>query len=149
MISMKPTKRTLGIEYAIRDILLPARELEKKGVEVLKLHIGDPNKFDFRTPKHVRDALCAAVEKCDNGYEESEGNLELRSAIVDKERKKNKIDVDENDVIITNGVTESIQMITAATVEAGDEVLAPGPELSFVCRVHQVLRRCAGILPHH
>lgn len=124
---MKPTKRTLGIEYAIRDILLPARELEKKGVEVLKLHIGDPNKFDFRTPKHVRDALCAAVEKCDNGYEESEGNLELRRAIVDKERKKNNIDIDENDVIITNGVTESIQMITAATVEAGDEVLAPGP----------------------
>ena len=124
---MKPTKRTLGIEYAIRDILLPARELEKKGVEVLKLHIGDPNKFDFRTPKHVRDALCAAVEKCDNGYEESEGNLELRKGIVEKERKKNKIDIDENDVIVTNGVTESIMMITAATVEPGDEVLAPGP----------------------
>jgi alanine-synthesizing transaminase len=124
---MKPTKRTLGIEYAIRDILLPARELEKKGVEVLKLHIGDPNKFDFRTPKHVRDALCAAVEKCDNGYEESEGNLELRKGIVEKERKKNKIDIDENDVIITNGVTESIMMITAATVDPGDEVLAPGP----------------------
>ncbi len=91
---MKPTKRTLGIEYAIRDILLPARELEKKGVEIMKLHIGDPNKFDFETPKHVRDALCAAVEKCDNGYEESEGNIELRQAIVEKERKKNKIDVE-------------------------------------------------------
>ncbi len=124
---MKATKRTMGISYAIRDVLLPARELEKKGVEIIKLHIGDPNKYDFETPKHVRDALCVAVEKCDNGYEESEGNFELRQAIVEKERKKNKIDVEVEDVIITNGVTESIQFLTAATVEPGDEVLAPGP----------------------
>ena len=45
----------------------PARELEKKGAEIIKLHIGDPNKFDFETPKHVRDALCRAVEVNDNG----------------------------------------------------------------------------------
>ncbi|OPY31068.1 MAG: Aspartate aminotransferase [Methanomassiliicoccales archaeon PtaU1.Bin124] len=124
---MQATKRTMGIEYAIRDVLLPARELEKKGVEITKLHIGDPNKFDFRTPKHVRDALCRAVEKCDNGYEESEGNKELRQAIVEKEQKKNKLDIDINDVIVTNGVTESIQTITAAIIEPGDEILAPGP----------------------
>ena len=71
---MKATARTMGISYAIREMLLPARELEKQGHQIIKLHIGDPNKFDFETPKHVRDALCAAVEKCDNGYEESEGN---------------------------------------------------------------------------
>jgi alanine-synthesizing transaminase len=124
---MKATKRTMGINYAIRDVLLPARELEKKGVDVIKLHIGDPNKYDFKTPKHVRDALCNAVEKCDNGYEESEGNPELRAAIVEKEKKKNKLDIGIEDVIVTNGVTESIQMITAATIEPGDEILAPGP----------------------
>lgn len=124
---MKATKRTMGISYAIREVLLPARELEKKGIDVIKLHIGDPNKFDFETPKHVRDALCKAVEKCDNGYEESEGNFELRQAIIEKERLKNKIDPRMEDVFITNGVTESIQMITAATIEPGDEVLAPGP----------------------
>jgi len=124
---MKATKRTMGINYAIRDVLLPARELEKQGVDIIKLHIGDPNKYDFRTPKHVRDALCNAVEKCDNGYEESEGNLELRAAIVEKEKRKNKLDIGIDDVIVTNGVTESIQMITAATIEPGDEILAPGP----------------------
>ncbi|MCE5295854.1 MAG: aminotransferase class I/II-fold pyridoxal phosphate-dependent enzyme [Euryarchaeota archaeon] len=124
---MKATKRTMGINYAIRDVLLPARELEKKGVDVIKLHIGDPNKYDFKTPKHVRDALCKAVEKCDNGYEESEGNFELRAAIVDRERKKNKVDIGIEDVIVTNGVTESIQMITAAAIEPGDQILAPGP----------------------
>jgi aspartate/methionine/tyrosine aminotransferase len=124
---MKATKRTMGINYAIREVLLPARELEKKGVKLIKLHIGDPNKFDFETPQHVRDALCAAVEKCDNGYEESEGNLELRRAIIEKERKKNKLDLTTEDIIVTNGVTESIQFLSAAVVEDGDEVLVPGP----------------------
>ncbi|HNX48157.1 MAG TPA: alanine aminotransferase, partial [Methanomassiliicoccales archaeon] len=97
---MKATARTMGISYAIREMLLPARELEKQGHKIIKLHIGDPNKFDFETPKHVRDALCAAVEKCDNGYEESEGNVELRRAIIEKENKKNHIDLGLKDMVV-------------------------------------------------
>ncbi|HPP45398.1 MAG TPA: aminotransferase class I/II-fold pyridoxal phosphate-dependent enzyme, partial [Methanomassiliicoccaceae archaeon] len=117
----------MDVSYAIRDILLPARELEKQGHEIVKLHIGDPNKWDFETPKHVRDALCRAVEVNDNGYAESEGYVELRRAILDKEKQKNGISVDIDDCIITNGVTEAIQTITAAVIDAGDEVLLPGP----------------------
>lgn len=124
---MKATKRSMDVSYAIRDILLPARELEKKGHEIIKLHIGDPNKWDFETPKHVRDALCRAVEVNDNGYAESEGYVELRRAIMEKEKQKNHIDVDIEDCVITNGVTEAIQTITAAAVDPGDEVLVPGP----------------------
>ncbi len=124
---MKATARTMGISYAIREMLLPARELEKQGHKIIKLHIGDPNKFDFETPKHVRDALCAAVEKCDNGYEESEGNVELRKAIIEKEKKKNNIDLSLKDMVVTNGVTEALQMICAATIDVGDEALVPGP----------------------
>lgn len=124
---MKATARTMGISYAIREMLLPARELEKQGHRIIKLHIGDPNKFDFETPKHVREALCAAVEKCDNGYEESEGNPELRKAIIEKEKKKNGIDLSLKDMVVTNGVTEALQMICAATIDAGDEALVPGP----------------------
>jgi alanine-synthesizing transaminase len=126
-VSMKATQRSMGVSYAIRDILLPARELEKKGAEIIKLHIGDPNKWDFETPKHVREALCRAVELNDNGYAESEGYIELRKAILEKERHKNGVIADIDDCVITNGVTEAIQMITAAAVDVGDEVLVPGP----------------------
>ncbi|MGD0057014.1 MAG: aminotransferase class I/II-fold pyridoxal phosphate-dependent enzyme [Methanomassiliicoccales archaeon] len=124
---MKATKRSMSISYAIREFLVPAKELEKKGIEVIKLHIGDPNKYDFETPRHVRKALCKAVEECDNGYAESEGYVGLRDAIVDREKEKNNIDVDVGDVVITNGVTEAIQMLTAAMIGAGDEILVPGP----------------------
>ena len=124
---MRATERAKNIDYAIREVTIPARELEKRGVKLIKLNIGDPNKWDFETPKHVRQALCRAVEECDNGYTNEEGVPELRAALVEKERKKNKIDIDIDDVFITNGVSESIQAIIAASINPGDEVLVPGP----------------------
>ena len=46
---IKSSQRSRGIFYAIREVVLPARELEKKGIEVLRLNIGDPDKYDFDT----------------------------------------------------------------------------------------------------
>ena len=58
--------RTSGVEYAIRDIMLRAKEYEKQGKELIYLNIGDPVKFGFRTPDHIKSALIEAV-KNDNG----------------------------------------------------------------------------------
>jgi alanine-synthesizing transaminase len=124
---MRATKRAMNIDYAIREVTVPARELEKSGVKVVKLNIGDPNKWDFETPPHVRQALCRAVEECDNGYTAEEGLPELRKALAERERAKNRIDVTADDVFITNGVSESILNIIAASVDPGEEVLVPGP----------------------
>ncbi|MCG7841007.1 MAG: aminotransferase class I/II-fold pyridoxal phosphate-dependent enzyme, partial [Methanomassiliicoccales archaeon] len=54
----------------------------------------------------------------------------LRKALIEKERLQNDLHVGLDDVIITNGVTESIQMICAATIDPGDEALVPGPSYS-------------------
>ena len=123
---MKPAKRAMEIEYAIRDVVLPARELEKKGVEILKLNIGDPDKFDFDTPEHMKKAVIEEMGKF-NGYGDSEGLLELREAIVEREKKKNNLDISVDDIVVTNGVSESIQMLFGALLEPGDEILVPGP----------------------
>ena len=88
MRTFHATERSLNVEYAIRDVLIPARKLEEKGAKIIKLHIGDPNKWDFETPKHVRDALGRAVEINDNGYAESEGYPELRAAILKKRSRR-------------------------------------------------------------
>jgi len=60
---IEAAKRTQSISYAIREVVLPARELEKKGVKVLHLNIGDPNKYDFDTPQHMKDALYKAAQE--------------------------------------------------------------------------------------
>ena len=121
------SKRSKGVSYAIRDIVLPARELEKKGKKILRLNIGDPNKYDFDTPQHMKEALFNAAKDGHNGYAPSEGYLELRNSIVQREKKRNKVDYSADDICITTGVTESLQILLNASLDSNDELLIPGP----------------------
>lgn len=128
LISMiKASKRSQGVSYAIRDVVLPAKKLEKKGIHVLHLNIGDPNKYDFDTPQHMKDALFQAANEGHNGYAPSEGYLELRNAIVEREHKRNNVTYVPDDICVTTGVTESLQILLNASLDSSDELLIPGP----------------------
>lgn len=124
---IKASKRAQGVEYAIRDVLIPARALEKKGIEVLKLNIGDPNAYDFDTPQHIKDALYKAANEGFNGYAPSEGYLELRNAIINRERTRNNVQYQPEDICVTTGVTEGLQILLNASLDPRDELLIPGP----------------------
>jgi len=104
-----------------------AREYEKKyGKNVIYLNIGDPVQYDYPTPDHIKNALIKAVQNNENYYTASEGLPELRQAIVEKEKGKG-FDVTENDVLVTNGVSEALDMTLASVVSPNDEILMPGP----------------------
>jgi tyrosine/nicotianamine family aminotransferase len=124
---IKPTERVRTIEYAIRDITVHAKQVAKTGKKIFYLNIGDPVAFDFDTPPHIKQALIKAVEEGTNAYSASEGLPELREAISQKEKRVNSVDVSAEDVIVTQGISEGIQMIMAALIDAGDEILLPGP----------------------
>jgi len=124
---MKAAKRCEVISYAIREVVIPARKLEKKGIKVLRLNIGDPNKYDFDTPQHMKDALYKAANDGFNGYSPSEGEFELRNEIIKREKKRNNVSYGLDDICITTGVTESLQILINASLEPGDELLIPGP----------------------
>lgn len=123
---LKVSDRTHGVEYAIRDIAAYARKYKSTGKEIIYLNIGDPVKFDFKTPDHIKKALVDAVMHDENYYADSEGLPELREAIVEKESEKG-LDVTEEDVIVTNGVSEGLDMTMASIVDPNTEVLMPGP----------------------
>lgn len=123
----KATERTRSVEYAIRDVLTFARKLEKQGKKILYLNIGDPCKYDFDTPDYIKNALTEAVKEGTNWYAPSEGLPELREAICEKESRVNGVRIQPDEVIVTQGISEAIQILMAAVVEAGDEVLVPGP----------------------
>ena len=127
MANIKVTNRASNIEYAIRDVIVHTEELIKNGKKIYYLNIGDPAAFDFKTPQYVKDSLCTAIEQDENYYSMSEGRPELREAIVRKEKRVNDVDITANNVIITEGISEGIQMILAALVEKGDEILFPCP----------------------
>jgi len=121
------TERVQNLEYAIRDVVVHARQLEKKGKDVIYLNIGDPLMFDFETPENVKEAMIRAVKDSFTGYSPSEGILELRETICEKEKRVGGIDVLPENVIISNGVSEGIQMVLGALVDNGSEILVPGP----------------------
>jgi len=125
---IKASKRSQGVNYAIREVVVPARELEKKGVKVLRLNIGDPNKYDFDTPQHMKDAICKAVSNgYNNGYSPSEGDFELRKEIIKREKNRNNVDYKLDDVCICSGVTEALQIFLNASLDPNDELIIPGP----------------------
>lgn len=123
MPKVSATERVRTIEYAIRDVLVHAKQIAKTGKKIYYLNIGDPVAFDFNTPRHIRQALERAVEEGANAYAPSEGISELREAISRKEKRVNGIEVSAEDVIVTTGISEGIQMVMAALIDAGDEIL--------------------------
>jgi len=127
LTNVKVTERARSIEYAIRDVIVYAKQLAKTGKKIYYLNIGDPVAFDFDTPQHVKQALMKAVEEGANAYSPSEGLPELREAISQKEKMVNGVDVSAEDVIVTSGISEGIQMVMAALIDVGDEILLPGP----------------------
>ena len=123
---MKVSKKVAGVEYAIRDIVLAARKVQEKGMQVDYLNIGDPVQFGFQPPNNVKQALIDAINKGENFYSSSEGLLELRQEIAKKENAKG-LSITSEEILVTNGVSEGLDMVISSIVEDGDEVLLPGP----------------------
>tara|TARA_Y100001970_G_C14206589_1_gene844411 strand:- start:774 stop:1982 length:1209 start_codon:yes stop_codon:yes gene_type:complete len=121
------SKRASNIEYAIRDVVVPANKLEKNGYNILKLNIGDPLEYsNFKTPQHMITAFNKALMDQNNGYSSSYGIDDLRISIA-KYESNNYISYKYDDVYICHGVTEALQIIFASFLENGDKILSPGP----------------------
>ena len=127
MHHISATKRALNIEYAIRDVVVPATELEAQGHSIIKLNIGDPIAYPgLPTPSHMVEAFSKALVDGRNGYSPSYGLPELREAIANDEMSKGW-PASADDVYVCHGVTEALQVLFQATLEEGNQVLAPGP----------------------
>ena len=119
--------RASTIEYAIRDVVVPATKLESEGHKIIKLNIGDPIAYPgLPTPPHMVEAYIEGLASGNNGYSPSYGLPSLRSAIAKDETSKGW-NCSTEDVYVCHGVTEALQIIFAATLDEGCKVLAPGP----------------------
>ena len=127
MSDIPASKRATQIEYAIRDVVVPATVLEAEGHEIIKLNIGDPIAYPgLPTPDHMIRAFQESLSRGETGYSPSYGLPVLRSAIAVDEQSKGW-GCSPDDVYVCHGVTEALQIIFAATLEEGCKVLAPGP----------------------
>ena len=127
MAEIPSSNRASNIEYAIRDVVVPATELEAQGHSIIKLNIGDPIAYPgLPTPIHMVEAFSKALSDGRNGYSPSYGIPELRAAIARDESNKGW-NAQPQDVYVCHGVTEALQIVFQATLEEGHQVLAPGP----------------------
>ncbi|MHA1212408.1 MAG: aminotransferase class I/II-fold pyridoxal phosphate-dependent enzyme [Candidatus Heimdallarchaeota archaeon] len=125
---MDQAPRTQHLEYAIRDISAEARKLVAQGKELIWLNIGDPNRYDFETPKNIVDAFVKAANENKSFYSESQGIVPLREAIVEKETKVNGAkNLSIDDIHVTAGISEGIMFLFGSLLHPGDEILIPGP----------------------
>ncbi len=107
--------------------MVKAEEVRRSGKKILYLNIGDPVKYGFDTPPHIKNALKKALDGGMNYYSASEGVKELREAVAEKENHVNGAQLDPSNVVVTEGISEAILFLMGAIVNPGDEVLMPGP----------------------
>ncbi len=99
------------------------------GTDIISLGIGEP---DFVTPWHIRDAGIASLEKGYTYYTPNAGTMELRRAISGYMSRSFGLSYEPKDeIVVTVGGSEAIDLAVRALINDGDEVIVPEP--SFVC----------------
>ncbi|MBI3190988.1 aminotransferase class I/II-fold pyridoxal phosphate-dependent enzyme [archaeon] len=122
---IKASERSKNVKYAIRDIAVIAKQVEKEK-KVLYLNIGDPNRFDFDTPKYLKKAVINAMNSGNNYYADSIGIKEAVDALV-KYNNKLGIETDAGSVMFTTGVSEAINVFIASIINPGENMIIPSP----------------------
>ncbi|MBE6708603.1 MAG: aminotransferase class I/II-fold pyridoxal phosphate-dependent enzyme [Ruminococcaceae bacterium] len=117
-----------NVLYDVRGpVVEEAARMESDGTQVLKLNIGNPAPFGFRTPDEVIYDMRCQLTECE-GYSDSKGLFSARKAIMQYAQLKNIPGVTIDDVYTGNGVSELINLCMSALLNPGDEVLIPSPD---------------------
>jgi len=91
----------------------------------ISLGVGEP---DFVTPWHIREACIYSLESGVTSYTSNKGMPELRGRIVELMKSEAGLEYDqEEEILVTTGVSEAVDLAFRATLNPGDEVLVPEP----------------------
>lgn len=126
--SIRPSAHLADVRYEIRGALTRrARELEAAGRPIIKLNIGNPGRYGFEAPAHLREAIAAHLLDS-QAYGHEQGLDEAREAIAAQQRARGARHVALERIFIGNGVSELIDLSLRALLQPGDEVLLPSPD---------------------
>jgi aspartate/methionine/tyrosine aminotransferase len=114
-------------------LLARAREMEAAGRHVVHMEIGEP---DFPTPAPIMEAGRLALAAGKTKYTAASGLPELRDAIASHYRERYGVSVDPDRILITPGASGGLQLLLAALLDPGDEVLMADP--GYPCNRHLV-----------
>ena len=117
-----------NVLYDVRGpVVDEANRMERDGTHILKLNIGNPAPFGFRTPDEVIYDMRHQLTDCE-GYSPSQGLFAARKAIMQYAQLKHLPNVDIDSIYTGNGVSELINLSMSALLDDGDEILIPSPD---------------------
>ncbi len=117
-----------NVLYDVRGpVVEEAARMEEEGTHILKLNIGNPAPFGFRTPDEVIYDMRRQLTECE-GYSPSKGLFAARKAIMQYAQIKKIPGVTPEDIYTGNGVSELINLSMSALLDDGDEILIPSPD---------------------
>jgi len=129
--TMREFKKSSKLDNVLYDVRGPvvdeATRLEDSGTQILKLNIGNPAPFGFRTPDEVIYDMRQQLTECE-GYSPAKGLFAARKAIMQYSQLKKLPNVSIEDIYTGNGVSELINLCMSALLNDGDEVLIPSPD---------------------
>jgi alanine-synthesizing transaminase len=128
LASIIPSAHLADVRYEIRGALTRrARELEAAGLDIIKLNIGNPGRYGFEAPTHLREAIASHLHDSE-AYGHEQGLELAREAIAGQQRSRGARGVEPERIFIGNGVSELIDLSLRALLHPGDEVLLPSPD---------------------
>ncbi|RWM98740.1 MAG: aspartate transaminase [Mesorhizobium sp.] len=101
-----------------------ARRLQAEGRDIIDLTAGEP---DFDTPRHISEAVAAALAAGETRYTPVNGTITLRKAIVDKLARAYGVRYEPDQIAVGCGAKQVIYNALAATIGEGDEIIIPAP----------------------
>ncbi len=129
--NMREFKKSTKLDNVLYDVRGPvvdeAARMEETGTQILKLNIGNPAPFGFRTPDEVIYDMSRQLTECE-GYSAANGLFSARKAIMQYAQLKQIPNVSMEDIYTGNGVSELINLSMSALLNDGDEILIPSPD---------------------
>src|SRR4051794_14273589 len=101
-----------------------ARQLKAEGKTIFDFSLGEP---DFTTPAHIIEAAYKAMREGHTHYTPAGGLAEVKACVAKWYGRTYGLDVQPDQVILSNGAKHSIHNVLAAMVGPGDEVVIPTP----------------------
>ena len=129
--SMREFRKSSKLDNVLYDVRGPVVEeadrMIQKGLEVLKLNIGNPAPFGFRAPEEVISDMSSNLRESE-GYSNSKGIWAARKAIMQYAQNLNIPNLSMDDIYTGNGASELINLCMSALLDDGDEILIPAPD---------------------
>ena len=119
------SKRIQAISsFIVMDVLEKAHEMEREGVDIIHLEVGEP---DFDTPARIKEAACRALDEGHTHYVHSLGIPELREAISEYYHNTYNVSVDPEQIVIASGTSPAMLVVFSALLEPGEQVIISDP----------------------